>query len=78
MHSNNDSVTLLQTQAMNIALQTLCLAIVERSGMREEIITTFRERKENLLTGILNHDEMRDEVCEQLEAAFSRLEGLLC
>jgi len=75
---NTDSVTLLQTQAMNIALQTLCLAIVERSGMAEEIMTTFQQKKENLLTDILNHGEVRDEVCEEIETAFSRIEGLLC
>lgn len=77
MNTSDDSITLLQTQAMNIALQTLCLAIVQQSNNADNIIATFLAQKENLLSGILHHRELREEVGDELETAFCRLEQLL-
>jgi len=69
--------TILKTQAMYFALESLCVALVNTSHDRATVIKRFVALKESLTTSTLFDGEIDDAIFHEFDMAHERILDLL-
>jgi hypothetical protein len=69
--------TVLRTQAMYVALESLCLALFSHAPDRDAVLQRYKDQQESLATKMLFDGQLTDDPLSEIQDAHARLLALI-